>query len=168
MVPGACLGWIPVEFCAGRVRVLGQQQIRDTLQVTPSGTCSIPCASSPECNVHSGLTGITPGNSWVGCPPGLVDSMESGSVHVPLQFLSLLDSSQEFPHRCSWTLLVAGIRHHVYTCFPVTPAHSGLLLGIPVSELCGPVGVWDEALCVCASGCSGEFLCQHPSNGDLG
>lgn len=78
-------------------------------------------ALSPLCllacmTVHSRSLGTALGNYCIGCPPGPVCGMESGSMHIPPQPLDSLGYSKEIPSRNLCTLLAAMIRHCVSEC----------------------------------------------------
>lgn len=132
-------------------------------------------ALSPLCllacmTVHSRSLGTTLGNYCIGCPPGPVCGMESGSMHIPPQPLDSLGYSKEIPSRNLCTLLAARIRHCVSECiYPQSACILELLWGIPTlahQSLWWPgsgtmhthVPLWP----LCTLSCSGEFPCHHP------
>lgn len=113
-------------FCTSVERVMGQQQIRVVLLVTPSGTCWTSCTFSPKCLCllwaaweHSGEF-----LHWV---PTRSCCHHGFRLHAcfPLA-LSTLHCSWVFPHRCSQTPLAARIRYCACAHFPMAPMCSGL------------------------------------------
>lgn len=131
-------------FCARSGRVVGQQQVRSTLQVTPRlAPAESPAHPHPYTHVFSGLLGTVVGNSSVGYPPGPGGCVESGSMYFTTQTLYTLGCCQEF----------------LCQCLPVYwwPGSGTMCVYVPPWPLC-------------TLSCFGEFLyqCVLVSTHDLG